>query len=99
MILDFEGASASSFGFIGKKINAALNISLDDSPSVEGSVDIGSLNHLAPPPQRYFIPVRAALKLESGKGGTTISGDISEPNGKLSAKITGDAAKAATRNG
>ena len=89
MILDFEGASASSFGFIGKKINAALNISLDDSPSVEGSVDIGSLNHLAPPPQRYFIPVRAALKLESGKGGTTISGDISEPNGKLSAKITG----------
>lgn len=89
MILDFLGATATSLGFTASKVDATLNVSLDEYISVGGTVDIGELKQLAPPPERYFVPVRAALRLESSKSVTAFSGQISERNGKFSAAIQG----------
>lgn len=89
MIFDFLGATASSMGFAFKKIDANLNLSFDENPSVGGTLAVGELTQLVQPPQRYFIPVSLNLNLESGKNGTGFTGFVNERNGRLSAKITG----------
>lgn len=88
----FVGGILSGYDFSGKWIGADLTAALSDAPALTGSLDIGELRHNLQPRDRFFIPVRLALKFtpEDGqKGVTKFSGQVTEGSGRLYAKMNG----------
>lgn len=90
---DFEGADFTGFNVMAKQITAHLTAILTEHPVLDGKLNIGELAHMAITQQQFFLPVRLALKFQPQKGAdttTAISGDVTEKNGRLTAKIKGN---------
>jgi hypothetical protein len=59
---------------------------------LDGKLNIGELAHMTIAQQQFFLPVRLALEFqpqENADTTTSISGSVTEKNGKLTAKIKG----------
>jgi hypothetical protein len=87
----FDNASFTGFGVQAKQLTANVKAYLDGAPAFEGKLNVDELSHMAVPQQKFFIPVRVALRLQRGNPltMTQVFGEITEKNGKLSAVITG----------
>ncbi|TAL34877.1 MAG: hypothetical protein EPN97_07810 [Alphaproteobacteria bacterium] len=89
---DFEGADFTGFNILAKQIAGHLTAILAEHPVLDGKLNVGELAHMTILQQQYFMPVRLALQFhpqDNANTITTISGSVTEKNGRLTAQIKG----------
>ena len=89
---DFTGADFTGLSVMAKQMTAHLAADISATPVLDGTLRVGELSHMAVATSQYFLPVKLDLRfhpLKKDSTVTTMTGAVTEKNGRLSASLKG----------